>query len=145
MIWWNNAFQIWLNTDSKKKLKDKKNALVWQNTFMRLVQDALNRYEFQGLPESMSERVVLESLLWYGCVIIFEKEGNFFALPGAPGGDGFNIYGEPGSAWVWGRQGFNQQIKLFLPGSDKAKFLNDTTLGRQTGEPKGVFIRENKL
>lgn len=150
MFWYSNMFNIYLSGNgsemTNKKLSKMKNNIMFQNTFARLLQDALHRYKFNNLPETISERVLLQSLIWYGSAVIFEKDGNLLALPGVPTGDGYNIYGDPASAWVFSATGqFNEPVKTFLPGSDESSFLKKTLSGKQTGDIKGVFIRENAL
>lgn len=131
--------------DSKKKLNKFKNAQLFQNTFARLIEDALERYHFDGLPETISERALLMSLLWYGAACIFEKGGNLFALPCAPTGDGYNVYGDPGSVFVYSYNGFSEKVPVFIHGSDEASFLRRSFGGATTGGKKGVFVRENAL
>ena len=130
----------------KRKLATYKNNISFQNTFSRLILDALERYGFEGLPDTISERVVVQSFLWYAGVVFFEKDGNLFALPGAPSGDGYNIYGDPASAWVFARNGrFDEEVSLFIPGSDGAKFLEETNGVNSKHKLKGVYVWENKL
>lgn len=132
--------------NTKKKLASFKNNVCFQNTFTRLTMDALERYGFEGLPDTISERVLVQSALWYAGIVFFEKEGKLFALPGAPSGDGFNVYGDPGSAWVFSKNGmFNKELKLFIPGSDEASFLKQTNGVGTSDKAKGVFVWENKL
>lgn len=150
-MWFDSLFNINLlcgdaGKMTQRKLVKMKNTVVWQNVFARLLQDALNRYRFEGLPDSISERVLLQSLLWYGSCAIFEKGDALLALPCAQSGEGFNIYGDPASAWVFSATGnLNENVKLFLPGSDESAFLKKTITGTQSGETKGVFIRENSI
>lgn len=132
---------------SRRKMRQWENDIQYQITFIRLVNEALQRYKINGLPETISERVVLQSLLWYGCVVIFEKGNNLFALPGVPTGNGFNIYGDPGSAWVYSTMNgqYNKEVKLYIPGSDEDVFLKQLIGSRQTGTPTGVIVWENKM
>lgn len=132
---------------SRVKMRKWKNDKQFQITFVRLVNEALQRYSIEGLPDTVSERVVLQSLLWYGCVVFYEYEGNLFALPGAPTGNGFNIYGDPGSAWVYSVMNgqFNKEIKLYIPGSDEAAFLKRLIGDSQKGTPAGIIVWENKM
>lgn len=147
MAWFNDLFTIYLDGASgatKKQLAKFKNAVVFQNQFQVLLQDALNRYHFEGLPDTVSERVILESLVWYGSVCFFEKDGGLLALPCVPDGSGFNIYGDVGSVWVFARNGvFNKNVKTYIHGSDEDKFLNETN-GQVPGGPlRGVCVWEN--
>lgn len=132
---------------SRKKLRKWENDVQFQMTFIRLVNEALQRYHIEGLPSTISERVVLQSLLWYGAVVFFQKDGKLFALPGVPTGSGFNIYGDPGSAWVYSTMNgqYNKEVKLYIPGSDETVFLKELIGERQTGQPTGCIVWENQM
>lgn len=132
---------------SRAKMRKWENDMQYQITFIRLVNEALQRYKIKGLPGTMSERVILQSLLWYGAVVFYEYDEKLFALPGVPTGNGFNIYGDPGSAWVYSLYNgqFNKEIKLYIPGSDEASFLKQLIGNRQSGQPTGVIVWDNKM
>lgn len=145
-MWWTNNLCVW--TDNKQpshaKLSKMKNNFVFQNEYFRNLLDALHRYKIEGLPETCSQRVILESLLFNGIVFFFEKNNDVLALPGCPDGSGMNAYGDFGGAWVYGMNGFNERISLMIPGSDESVFLTKTVSGNnKTG--RGVMVRENKL
>lgn len=148
-MWYDDGWCIYLGTEAGKKTKSKlaklKNLQTFQTQYMRMIQDALERYHFEGLPETCNDRVVIQSLLWYANVVFFEKGGNIFSLPGAPGGGGFNIYGDPADAWIFGRNGkLNEDIRLFIPGSDVSTYLDDVS-GIATGKSRGVIVWENSM
>lgn len=149
MYWFENLFTIYLDGDDSKTtrrtLSKFKNAIVFQNQFQIFLQDALNRYHFEGLPDTISERVILESLVWYGSVCFFEKDGGLLALPCTPDGAGFNIYGDVGSVWTFARNGvFNKNVKTYLHGSDEDAFLNKTNGAPSSpSELRGVCVWEN--
>jgi len=156
MLWYDNIFNInllagWQGPGHSKpmtnrKLADMKNNIMFQNSFARKVLDALHRYYIEGLPESCSQRVVLQSLLWYGSVVFFEQEGGLIALPGVPTGQAFNVYNDPAEAWVFSAVGqYNKAVKLYLPGSDENAFLKNTIAGKAGNEYKGVYVRENDI
>lgn len=147
MFWYDGIWQVPLDMGgsrkNRKRLADYKNMLSFQIVFQRLAEDAINRYEIEGLPETISKRVVLQSLLWHGNVIFFEKGGNLFALPGCPSGE-YNVYGEPAMAEVYSVNGyFNEPVKLYLPGSDEATFLKRTDR-TAPAKAQGVIVWENK-
>lgn len=147
MFWYDGIWQVPLHMGgsrkNRKRLADYKNMLSFQIVFQRLAEDAVNRYEIDGLPETISKRVVLQSLLWHGNVIFFEKGGNLFALPGCPSGE-YNVYGEPAMAEVYSVNGyFNEPVKLYLPGSDEATFLKRTDR-TAPAKAQGVIVWENK-
>lgn len=128
-----------------KKLAKFKNNREFINVFSRLVNDALNRYSFEGLPETVSERVLQQALLYYGNVVFFEKAGNLLALPGGASTD-FNIYGDPKNAFVWGKNGYTQEISLYIPGGENGAFIREGVSGRTMPEEfTGVYVRENRL
>lgn len=152
MYWFSPLFNIYLSGGqvgemSVKKLARYKNKTVWQNVFAKMVQDGLNRYDFEGLPETISKRVLLQSLMWYGSAAIFEKNGGLLCLPCVPNGDGWNVYGDPASGWLFSSIGqLNEPVKLYLPGSDENAFLKKTNgVASRNGNIKGVFIRENAI
>lgn len=148
MYWYSPLFAIPLG-DSKqmtnKRLARFKNNIEFQNTFSRLVTDAMYRYHIEGLPDTCSERVVLQSLIWYGSVSFFEKDNALLALPGIPTED-FNVYGEPKFGFVFGCNGFNERVRYYVPGADDTSFLLKGVSG-QKGENAyhAVFVRENEI
>lgn len=149
--WFSPFFNIYLGGGeigqmTNKKLAKMKNNIAYQNQFALKANDGIHRYYIEGMPETCNPRVINQSLMWYGSVVFFEKEGNIIGLPGVPTGQGFNVYGDPAEAWVFSAIGqYNQPVKLYLPGSDESAFLKNTIGGKQTGEVKGVFVRENEL
>lgn len=150
-MWYDGLFSIFLfggniGKTNKMKLASYKNAVTWQNVFVRLLQDALHRYKIVNLPDTVQQRVILQSLLWYGNIVFFEKMGNILALPGAPSSAGYNINGDPGSSWVFSRNGqFNEEVKLYLPGEDESNFLKKTNGIEDGGKYRGVIVWENSI
>lgn len=149
-MWFNPGIYLGGAPGRKQRTKMRKweNDKQFQITFIRLVNESLERYHFIGLPETVSERVVLQSLLWYGDIVFFKgPDGGIYALPGVPTGSGFNINGDPGEAWVYSVMNgqYNKQIKLYIPGSDESAFLKQLIGTQQTGQPAGVIVWENKM
>lgn len=144
-MWYNNGFHIYIDPKAKsvKKLASFKNWHTFQFKFFEYCGDAINRYKITGLPDTVSERVVLESLLWYGCVFFFEKNDNLIALPGMPDGSGLNIYGDYAGAWVYGANGYNEHVDVILPGADNSKLLQQTNSGYKAKDGTAVMVREN--
>lgn len=131
---------------NKKKLAQFKNNMVFQNVFSRYTQDALQRYEFDGVPDTISERVLKQSFLWYGGACIFEKNGALLCLPCAPTGDGLNIYGDFSKVWVFSSNGkLNEEIPVYIHGSDESVFLKKGMINGTSQKPRGVYIWENAL
>lgn len=151
MYWYNSLFNIPLYHGSGKrtsrKLNKWKNSYLFQITFTRLLNIAMETITIDGIPDTISERVFLQSLIWYGSAVAFKKNGGLFILPGIPTGNGFNIYGDPGEAWVYSIANgqFNEPVKLYIPGSDENAFLKRLIDGEQTGKQNGVIIWDNAM
>lgn len=130
-------------TKNRRMLNKFKDDLTFQVNFSKAVEDALNRYDIEGIPETMSARVILQSLLLHASVVFFKKGDQMFALPGVPTED-LNIYGDPGFAEVFSLNGtFNERVKLYIPGSDMTTFLESPYI-INGGEATGVMVWENK-
>lgn len=129
---------------SQKKLAQIKNNITLTNTMGRLILDALHRYDIKGLPETCNKRVVKESFLWHGSCMFFDKNDSLLSLPGMPT-DEFNIYGDPKFGYVYGRQGFNEKISLYIPGGDISDFIRKTFFRVAGKGYQGVFVRENYI
>ena len=128
----------------QSKLASFKNNVTFQNVFARLVKKGLSRYEIEGLPDTCSERVVKTALLYFGSVGLFEKEGAILALPAAPGSD-ITLNGDFKSMFVWGRNGYNEQVPLYVPGGANSKEVNKGVIRTSDKTPRGVWVRENEL
>ena len=130
---------------TNRKQAQLRNFATYRNIFSGLVTDALNRYHFEGLPETCDEQTMLQALIWYGRVVLFERSGNLLSLAGG-GVEGINIYCRPGYAWVYSVNGkVNERIKLYLHGSDEDSFIKSLNTTVNGGEPRGVLIRENRM
>lgn len=140
-----NCIDLSLGGKSKtqRKIAEFKNNLAWQNAYHHFATKGLSRYEVENLEPCMSDRVVHCSLLYHGCICVFEKDGAILALPAAPVGNP-NLNGDYKSCWVYGRNGFNEEIPLFIPGADESNLMKKgyVTLN-QDKKPRGVLIREN--
>lgn len=142
-----NCIDVSLGGKSKtmKRIAQFKNQVEFMNALARLTKRALARYSFEGLPVTVNERVLKMSLLFHGCVCFFEKEGNILALPALPNSN-LNLYGEWKSCFVYGRNGFNSQIPLYIPGADESKTVNAGYINlNMKDKPTGVFVRENEF
>lgn len=152
MYWYNPYFSIPLfhggnGKRTSRQLNRWKNNALFQITFVRLLNIVMETITIDGLPETISERVFLQSLIWYGSAAAFKQNGGLFILPAVPTGNGFNIYGDCGEAWVYSIANgqFNKPVKLYIPGSDENAFLKRLVDGEQTGNPTGVMIWDNNM
>lgn len=128
---------------TQKKIAEFKNNLAWQNAYHNFVEKGLSRYEITGLGPCMSDRVVHCSLLYHGSICFFEKDGAILALPATPCGNP-NINGDYRSCFVYGRNGYSEEIPLFIPGADENKLMEKGYITlNQDKKPRGVFVREN--
>lgn len=142
-----NCIDVSLGGKSKtmKRIAQFKNQVEFMNALARLTKRALARYSFEGLPVTVNERVLKMSLLFHGSVCFFEKENNILALPALPNSN-LNLYGEWKSCFVYGRNGFNAQIPLYIPGADESKTVNAGYINlNMKYKPTGVFVRENEF
>lgn len=123
-----------------------KNCIEFQNAFARLVNKAMARYDFEGLPPTVNQRVLKMSLLFHGSVGWFEKANNLLALPGLPNAS-VTLYGDFKSMFVYGRNGYNQEISLYVPGGTESAIVNKGLTGYNIGDgrPKGIWMRENEF
>lgn len=133
---------------NKKKLAKRENDRRYMVEFMEKLDVALRRYKIEDLPDTVSERLVLQSMVFYGNVVFFKDPqfgDNVFALPGVPYG-GFNINGDFTKAYVYAKNGLiNKEVDLFIKGADNADILKKGPTGLYTSErPQGVMVWENK-
>lgn len=128
---------------SQKKIAKYKNIIEYQNIFRILYGEAFKQIPVpENLPDTITPKVWKDSILWYSGIVLFKfGSRHILGLPGMPTG-GININGYPAKANVFGRNGFNQEISLFIPGGVDAKVLRDTSLYGTVGEEAdGVFIK----
>ena len=146
-MWYDNYFMFDMGRcKNQRKLAKMQNNKVFINTFFKLMDIALMRYNFENLPETVSDRLIKQALICFGSVVFFEKDGGILALAGVPSGDGYNINGDPVSCWVFSRNGiFNENIPLYIKGGDNEKILyKGNGYSVKTGKTRGVMIWENK-
>lgn len=147
-MWYNRFFNC-INTNfgdnmTGHKLAQWKNDFTRQNVFMRLCTKSDARYDIINLEPTMSKRVVKQSLLFNASIGFFEKEGNILALPGNPM-EGPTLNGDFRYMNVYGRNGYNEKIPLFVPGGNESNIVNQTTSDYFTyAKPTGVWMRENR-
>lgn len=145
-MWFNDYLMISLQgAKTKKKLTKLQNNVIFTTVFMRLFNDAISRYQFKKLPDTVNQRVLLESLCIYGNVTFFDKDNSLLALPSVPSGKGYNMYGDPTSAWVFSKNGlFNQEVQLYIEGGVNAPILNKGASGLDLPlKNNGVMVWEN--
>ena len=145
-MWYDNYFLLGMDQcKSTKKLNRMKNNRLFIQTFMRLMDQAMRRYRIEGLPDTVSERVVLQSMIAYGNIVFFKHGDAILALPGTPSGGGFNINGDPVSAYVVSKNGvFNKEVKLYIKGGVNDKLVRDGVVPVNEKVPTAIMIYESK-
>lgn len=128
---------------SKKKQATFKNNLEFQNHFMKWLNIAINRYEYEGLPESIDQRIIEMSFILRGMAMVAEIDGSYYALFPAPGYD-MNLNAVPTKAYGYGYNGFNKLFQLFVRGADDGPFLLDTINGKASKLYNAVMGFDNK-
>ena len=146
-MWILNDLNLSIFLDGKApsvaKLARYANAQEAQQWLVQLALEATHRYTIKNLPESCNHRTVIESLLYYGGVVFFELEGQILALPGLPGGQ-FTLYGDPVTMRVFGRNGYNAEIPVYVPGGDNSDVVRTQIGGGVALQSNaGVWVREN--
>ena len=97
--------------------------------FNEKLETAMRRYKLEGLPDTCSERVILQSLIFNGKVAFYEDNGAIFAMQASVSGKGVNINGDPVNAYVFSKNGIiNKEIDLFIKGADNSALLNHKSL-----------------
>lgn len=146
MFWYDGYFMIDTgNAKSLKKLRRRKNAEVFGMVAMRLMNVYLDTIKLEGLPETCSERLIKQSLMTYANVTFFKERGALLALPSIPGGNGWNVNGDPVSVHVYSMNGqVNKEVPLFIPGGIDNKFLEVGNNGLKE-DPRGVCVWDNQM
>lgn len=140
--WWGIDIQ---NSPSYKDVTKFQNIRSAVNTFARYCNIASHRFEFEGCPETISERVLREGLLWYPCISFWTVGDSTVAMPSVPGGSGFNAYGDLGDGFAYAKNGKVYKINYDIPGGDTVRILNETVGPRVSAEYSGRYIRANDL
>ena len=132
---------------NRKKLAQFENDLLFMNQFQKNLETAMRRYRLKGLPDTCSERVILQSLIFNGKVAFYKDGETVFGMQAVESGKGFNINGDPVSAYVFSRNGLiNKEIDLYIKGADNSaimtKGINSSI--NKSSRPAGVMVYENK-
>lgn len=151
-MWFGNAFCINVSKmPSRKKLAAYKNNQAFQNAFFDLMDVATIGYmeRMEAVSPTVNLRLIIQSLIAFASVAFFRNDdnGGILSLAGTPSGKGWNIYGDPLSAWVFSRNGtLNKQIDLFAPGSDTDAALSKSfaSLDTPPGREQGFLLYDNQ-
>lgn len=122
----NGSFINIQKSPSFKKAADLQNYQAARVVFSRYLNLALNRIDFEGLPPTISSRVLRESYLWYPLTCFFTVGYSTVALPAVPGGRGWNAYGDFGNAYSFAKNGHCYMISTEMQGAELTAFLTKT-------------------
>ena len=139
---------------TKAKMAKWENSRTFAIVFSRLANMALDyRYKIEGLPDTMNERVLKQSLLFYGSAVLFELGGVPVSLSGGADGSALDIYGNPRGAYVFSRNGkLNVNVPLNYK-YDADGVLSSLDMGTARKDKSvngldisnGVILWENKM
>lgn len=138
-----------LTTKSKKKIKTMyQNNMVFRNTYNRLFAERMGDGDFEGTENTgMEPRAMKQSLIYNDCFIVSNEikyKGKpmpgIYAVSGYPSGKGWNINGEPLSAWICSAYNGKivQEVNLYIPGSEDNDLLNVGIA--EDGSPKAQSV-----
>lgn len=136
------------------QIKNKKRLQQYENSMRFIMEfgDKLNTAmaglpKLKDAPDTISERVVLQSLIFHANVLWFrtkDDDKNLYALPAVPQG-GWNLNGDFLSAYPYSKNGsINEQIPLFVKGSDESELIKKGVLPQVGESPRGVLMWDNK-
>lgn len=98
--------------NKRKKITAYRNYRSFQNWFTYLINLFLNTYEFEGMPDTINIRYLMQTLLCEGRVLFFKDNGmSYFALSTSAEG-GFNVYYEP-LKWRAIGKGYSKTYNLY--------------------------------
>lgn len=107
---------------SKKKLAQLNGNLEFLNFFEYFFNRLMAMPQWEGFPDTMDMTFFTRCLILAGKALAADVDGAKIALYGANGA-GLTVNGYPTQGWGYGRNGFNRQFKLFVPGADEASAL----------------------
>lgn len=117
-MWFNNFFPMFPDFSSKKRLNQYKNQIEWQNTFVKWVNICLNLFEWDGLPDTISERYIEEALFVDGRVALVKDDNLGYLMLRVNPNYIYNIYGQFSKLNVYGFNGYNKQFDCYMEGAD---------------------------
>lgn len=96
----------------------------------------------EGLDNTFNMRIYQQSMFANGCVVVFEKGGKLYCLPGLGAGN-INVNGDPLNAYIHGYNGYTDEVDVYVAGSDEEEedFLTNGIAGKQKSPEKArAFI-----
>lgn len=148
-----DAKQIFPKKNRKKIKAMYNNNFVFQNTFNRLIGEYLGDDDYENLPPGVTSRQIKISMLYFGCNIFTDRIDyngkrmpGIYSVSGYPSGKGYNINGDPLSAWICSM--FNgkivQEVDLYVPGTKQAPLVGKGIAEDISENPHGVIVWANE-
>lgn len=132
----------WKN--KKKPKSDYDNMITFQAELSGLINDALHRYKYSGLPDTAPQRLIEMNFLFRAWAGLADVDGVKLALMFSPDGK-LNINGDPAGAYGYGFNGFNKHFNVYIPGAD-SDVMTKTAAGYDYNvKPDAVIARANDL
>lgn len=136
----------WLLGDFRKSKEYKLlNALEYGSTIMELINSRLDTFKWNNLPIGVDSRTLEMALLFRGfaCLFTLDNGKTFQVLPASPS-ENINQAGNWLYCYVYGANGFNKKIKLYLPGiSENWSVTEGLGSAKVSKLYNGVLCREN--
>lgn len=112
-----NDFSLFGLPKQKHKTKWKNNR-EFENWYRKLVNMSMSVYRWNDLPETCDKWIIEYALLMYGKVCI--AKDNTYGIVSLPCQETnrYNLYGYSDSIIAYGFNGFNQEYKCYMPGTD---------------------------
>ena len=130
---------------SKTKLAKVETDRIWYDIVEEKVNLALGVFKWKGLPDTCNARYLEMNYLLRGQASLMEKDNNFLSVGCSMGGN-INLYREPTNGYVYGANGFNQEVHFYIDGMEESNAVIEgpgLTPGRR--EYDAVFGRDNKM
>lgn len=116
-MWFDSMFPyLCLPVSKRKKLASFEDNIAFQNEFFKWLNIAMFRLDVDGLPDTMSERMLKFSLICGRTGVADDPEMGVIALPATPTSGSFNIYGDADRITLYGYNGFNREYSCYLEG-----------------------------
>ena len=142
-----NCIDLSLGGKSKtnKRIAEFKNNVAYMNALNRLTLRGVHSLRtIKGAPDTINPRVLNMTRFFHASGVFFEKNDNLLFLPGVPNSN-LNLYGDYKSAFVYGRNGFNEQVSLYIPGAEDDGLLRKGYITlNNTFKANAVWYRENE-
>lgn len=131
-----------INGKATRKQKAKlRNDIEFTNTYTGLMLKSINRFKWEGLPDTCNTRMLECALQLNGTALLAKVNGGFLTLIATPDGS-LNVYGEPVGAYGYGLNGFNQHFNLYVEGSENNIV---PALNAESGQIDAVLFKDNEL